>query len=209
MNGEALSASWIEDARSEEYSATMTGNPFLFRESRLLADLLAKGMSTEDARSHIAEGNLFQYRSTKSVPKRVNALARRLGDIPEDVLRFLSQAPLTEARLVNLLMIAVKDRLYREFLLEEIVPAYDAGVTLSPLHIERFLEAKAALSPKVASWKQAARTKLRTVWTSSLTEAGLLDRGLTVHRPVPSPETVDLVRTFFTKPYQVIAGVGS
>jgi hypothetical protein len=204
---------WVRAAEAEDYSATLTGNPFMFREARILLELLLSGATVADARTKITDGNLFQYRSVKSITKRVNALASRLEGVPRTLLDFIRSAPVGEARLVLLIVLAVRDRLFREFLQEVVVPLmYSHDTNLSRAAVDRFFDAKAAVSPKVASWGPQARTKLRTVFVGALTEVGVAlshEREVKVRRPVLSPATRDVVQAWFPPSYQSLIGGSS
>lgn len=204
------SHAWISEAEAQDYSATLTGNPFLFRETKMLLGLLRDGMTVDQAAQQIIEGNLFQYRSAKSLPKRVNALISRFAGVPSEVRTFIVEAPQNDARVVLILVLSVRDRLFREFLQELVLPvAGSHDPTITRAAAERFFEAKAMLSPKVAGWSSEARTKLRTVFVAALVESGLLvlkGREHIVRIPVPAPATRELVRVAFPPYYQLMLG---
>lgn len=204
------SHAWVSETEAQDYSATLTGNPFLFRETKMLLGLLRDGMTVDQAAQQIIDGNLFQYRSAKSLPKRVNALISRFAGVPSEVRTFIVEAPQNEARVVLILVLSVRDRLFREFLQELVLPAagsHDPIITRAAA--ERFFEAKAMISPKVAGWSPEARTKLRTVFMAALVESGLVvlhGRDHVVRLPVLSPETQDVVRRYFPPQYQFLLG---
>ncbi len=88
------SHAWISEGEAQDYSATLTGNPFLFRETKILLGLLHGGTPVDQAAQQIIDGNLFQYRSAKSLPKRVNALISRFAGVPSEVRTFIVEAPI-------------------------------------------------------------------------------------------------------------------
>lgn len=199
---------WVSELEAQDYSATLTGNPFLFRESRMVLELLRQGQSPDAVRAAVVDGNLFQYRSTKSIPKRVNALLARLVGVPEPVAEFIRSAPTHEARLVLLLVLAVRDRLFRDFLQDLVAPLLAShDQKLSKAAVDRFIDRKAEVSPKVASWSLGARTKLRTVFVAALIEAGLArahGRDVFVQTPVLTPATTELIEAWFPPTYCVL-----
>lgn len=201
-------ADWVSAAEAEDYSATLTGNPFLYRETRLVIDLLHQGVGPDGIRSAIIDGNLFQYRSIKSIAKRVNALIARLAGVPIAVSEFVRSAPVNDARLVLLLVLAVRDRLFREFMQEAVAPVLSShDPTLSRAAIGRFFDSKAQVSPKVASWGPSARTKLRTVYVGALAEAGIVltqDRVVRVQRSILTPATSEYINMRFPREYQMM-----
>ena len=207
------SYSWVIQSEADQYSAKMTGNPFMFRETRILCGLIMDGIDREQIVSDVTKKNLFQYRSSKSIPKRVNALLSRLSGVPIQIVQFVSSSPIDEARLVLLLLNAVHDRLFREFLMELVMPlssSYDPK--LSRATIERFFELKTLVSPKVAGWSTKTRTKLRAVYESGLTVVGILkdNKRLTyIQRPVLTPTTNEFISVWFPPEYRMIFQRGS
>lgn len=197
------SSSWpCEEAR--EYSATLTGNPFLFRESRLLLGLMATQADPAALRDQVVAGNLFQYATTKSVPKRVNALLQRLGAVPHDLRDFLCTAPPSEARKGFVLVLAHHDRFFREFMNEVIAPKLrDPDERVTDADIRRYFEAKAEADPRVAGWGEAATKKLKSVITAALVEAGLLDnrKDRRVRRAILDHDTRDVLLKHFPSHY--------
>lgn len=201
---------WVSGAEADQYSAALTGNPLLFHESRIVAGLLESDLKPEDLRHQIIDQNLFGYRSTKSVPKRVSTLTRRLEPIPAEVRTFIATAPPGEARKVLLLVLAVRDRLFREFVQEYVVPKFvfhDEEVT--DFDFRRFFEIKGEADPRVADRADTVKKKLKAVISAALAGAGLLStrKPRRVIKPALDPETAELVRTFFPPEYCRILGV--
>lgn len=175
-----------------EYSASLTGNPFLFFETRIIAAKISEGCDTKSLSKVAMDQNLFQYKTTKSIPKRVNSILRRLDGLDRSVLELLASGPVLDAKAANLLVIAHSDRLFAEFL-EQVVreKAHLGDATISDGDMKRFFEAKAETSSDVAGWGEMATKKLQQVYINILVGAGILNNRKQRHiqRPLLSPET--------------------
>ena len=68
------------------YIASLTREPFLFYEMRTTAKLLTSGLSDEDAVGQIAEENLFQYPTEKSITRMAKAGVKRLQAMEDAAL---------------------------------------------------------------------------------------------------------------------------
>jgi len=161
---------------SADYSATLSGNPFLFFEAKTVASMILNGKSQDLILKSIFEENLFQYKTTKSIPKRVNTIFRRLDGLDPKILERLVSGSVEEGKLIVLLIIARSDRLFREFLREIYCEKIQLrGETLTEGDLNRFFNAKAELSPKIASWTTPAIKKLKQVYLNILVGSGLLN----------------------------------
>lgn len=61
---------------SYPYIASLTREPFLFYEMRSTAKLMSEGLSDEAIVAEIAEQNLFQYPTEKSITRMAKACMR-------------------------------------------------------------------------------------------------------------------------------------
>ena len=195
---------WLLEAEDNTYSARMTGNPFLFPETRVLLAACHQGISDDSLVQHILDTNAFQYRSSKSISKRVRGLLVRYTPVPLDIRTFISEAPASEARKIALLVLAVRDRLLREFLEDVVVEKMrfpDPQVTF--LDFKKFFLRKAEVDDDVANWTDGALNKLRSVYTGTLTDVGIFSnlRERMVRPVILEPETRELVIHRFTPKY--------
>lgn len=193
-----------------QYSATLTGNPFLFFETRLIAGCILQGQDKQAIASAVLQENLFQYRSTKSIQKRVNAILRRLEDLDKSILERLTTDATENGKLIVLLIIARSDLLFREFLVEVVQEKLRGSAErLSDGDLNRFFETKAEISPIVAGWTESAVKKLRQIYVNIMINSGLLkdraDRRL--QRPIIDDDFKRiLIRVFGSDLVRTIGG---
>jgi hypothetical protein len=173
-----------------EYSARLTGNPFLFYEMKTVAGLIMGGLSRKDIIKKVREENLFQYKTTKSITKRLNAVLLRLEVLDDPILNLLVNASSETGKLIDLYCILKTDRLFYEFMQEEFRTKY----LLHQDRLERvdfvsFFAHKAEQSVIVAGWRDYTITKLIQVYVRILLDAGLIndEKKLIITTPVMEP----------------------
>lgn len=160
----------------QEYRAQLTGEPFLLYELRTVAALLADGLSVSEASQRILSENLFQYKNSKSAPKRLRAALRRIDALSGEAVDLLAKGSSLEARLIAFYALLKTDRMLREFMAE----VYREKRSIRSLRLEdsdvrSFFNGKAEQDATVRSWTPVTFAKLRQVYVRVLYEAGFLD----------------------------------
>jgi len=160
----------------QEYSANLTGEPFLYFELKQVAGLILAGLSTAEIRTKVFTENLFQYDTNKSTDKILRATLKRVAFLDNTLLKLLVQGSLPTSKLVALISIMKTNRLFFEFMEEvycEKVRIREKGLELRDFRI--FFHNKAEQSPKVAAWQEYTLKKLSQVYSKILFEAGLIN----------------------------------
>lgn len=167
-----------------EYSAIMTGEPYLLFEFRQVAKLRLMGLSNIEIRERVRQENLFQYKTNKSVDRTLTAVLRRLDILDDTLVALCVEGSLGTSRLVTLYGVAKTNLLFFEFLEEVFREKWLLGnelLTMKDLRI--FFASKQQQSEKVASWSDKTVAKLSQVYLRTLQEAGLV----TLDQPVMPP----------------------
>lgn len=162
-------------SEEQPYSSTLTGNSFLFTETRIVAAMICEGLDAESIAVKVQSDNMFQYGSNKRLKVRANAILKRLDGLDAELLQRLATGPVDEAKIIAMLAIARSDRLFREFIVEVIadkVKGWDR--TLTDAEVSRFFNGKAEASLKISSWTDSVSKKLREVHLSILTNSGMI-----------------------------------
>ncbi|MBN2327415.1 MAG: DUF1819 family protein [Candidatus Omnitrophica bacterium] len=185
---------------SKKYCASLTGNPFLFFETRVTAKLLLGGIVKKEILADIIQSNLFQYKNTKSIPKRFNAIYKRISALDSSLLETLADGSLEEAKIINLLAVARSDRLFREFIAETINdPLNRYKKNLTRLDFERFFKFKRETIPEVQKWSDQTIQRLIQVYIQMLVQSGFLDnrKNKTIQRFLTSHEFKEILERSF------------
>ena len=159
-----------------EYTAIMTGEPFLYFELRQIARLKYGGLSLEEIRRKVYEENTFQYKTNKSVGRVLAAVIRRLNVLDDTLLHFCVNGSKDTSRLVALYGVAKTNLLFFEFLEEVYREKRILGdEALTSKDMRTFFTNKKQESDKVASWSELTIRKLSSVYQRVAHEAGLID----------------------------------
>lgn len=158
-----------------KYSSTLTGEPFLFYESRQVARLKLTGRNDQQIREEIKTQNLFQYATEKSLTKRITAVQKRVDTLDETLLRFLAEKPSATAKVINLYAIMKTNRLMLDFMVEVIGEKFEQGdLILEKKDLNEFFAAKKEQQENVARWSDETVAKLKQVLKRIVFETGIL-----------------------------------
>ena len=171
---------------SEKYSAKLTGNPFLYTEIKEAAKLIQSGLSEKEIRIKAVEENIFNYKTIKSVPKRLHAIFERLNSIDDKLSEMLAKSPNEVGRLINLYGIMKTDTLFLEFMEEVVLECYkNHQVKLINSDILRFFDNKSEQDQIVKNFSESTLKKLKQVYINILIGAGYIKDKKTLEISVP------------------------
>ena len=155
------------------YSADLTAGSLKIRESRIIADLLLKGVSDDEFRNLIVVKNILQMRSPSSAVRLAKLIRSRLIKMNSDhwvMVRDGDQSLASQA----LLVAAVKhSALLRDFLNLALRTEYRLLHTqLLPAVWSQFLVECESRSHLVSQWSESTRKRLRSSVFQILSQAG-------------------------------------
>lgn len=181
------------------YKANFTKGGLMVPESRLVADLLLRGIDSAGWRQAIEVDNALAKRSPTTASTKAVLIRARLRTMTQDLWRLVRDgskpvatqavfaATITYSPLVGDFMDLVVRDLYRRF--EE---------TLKPQHWDRYVEDCRSRDPGMPEWTAATLEKLRTRAYGMLTEAGYLSdsRTRTLRPLIMAPEVMQYLKEF-------------
>jgi hypothetical protein len=158
----------------KSYSASLTGEPLQFFESKVVAGLMLNGLSYSEIKQKVYDENLFNYKTKKSIYKRVASVYRRLKNLETDLLGVIAEGG-EDSRMMVLFSIMLSNRLFFDFMTEVIRKKFfELDYTLEKRDVMKFFDIKREESENVSSWKEYTFHKLRQVMLNILKEAYLL-----------------------------------
>ncbi len=158
-----------------KYSAALTGEPFLFYESRQVARLKLSGRNPQQIREEIKNQNLFQYANEKRLNIRITAVQKRIDTLDGPLLRFLAGKPAATAKIINLYAIMNTNKLMLDFMIEVIGEKFEQGnLILEKKDLNEFFAAKREQQENVARWSDETVAKLKRVLPRIIFEAGIM-----------------------------------
>lgn len=158
-----------------KYSGSLTGEPIMLHETRLVAKKLLDGQSEQEIKEELVESNEFGYKTKKSIPKRLSAIFRRLKKLDNNLLKIIVDDLSGDGKVLVVYAIALENRLFSELISENIsqrllIRDYEYPKT----QILKFINDKADLNEKVGSFREYTRYRLSISMFNILKEAGII-----------------------------------
>ena len=159
----------------EDYSARLTAEPFLYNETKIIAQYLLDGISPEELKRKNIEENLIKYKSTKSIVRVNSPIFRRLNVMDREMLDEFAHTDIETSKYILLYTIMKTDRLVRDFVVE----VYKDKLLMRKDYIEKFdidnwYEEKCILSKTLRERTESTATKLKQVIMKILQDSGLV-----------------------------------
>ena len=159
----------------EDYSAKLTGEPFLYNETKIIGEYLLIGEEEQELKKRNIEENLIKLKKIGSV-KRTNApIFRRLNVMDKEMLKEFIYSDITTSKCILLYAIMKTDRLVRDFVIE----VYKDKLYMRKDYIEKFdidnwYEEKCILSSALKEKSEATSAKLKQVIMKIMQDSGLV-----------------------------------
>ena len=158
------------------YSGKLTGESFLLYELKIVAKLKKEGYTDKEIRKRVLEENLFQYKFTSSISRRLTPLIQRINLLDEKLIDRLIEDPLGDGIVINLYSIMKNDRLFFEFMNEVMREKLKSNTeVLEKKDINIFIETKIEQNEGIASWSDSTVNKIKQVIKKILMEAKVIE----------------------------------
>ena len=159
----------------EDYSAKLTAEPFLYNETKIIAQYLLDGISPEELKRKNVEENLIKYKSSKSVVRVNSPIFRRLNVMDSEMLDEFVHTDIETSKYILLYTIMKTDRLVRDFVVE----VYKDKLLMRKDYIEKFdidnwYEEKCILSNTLRERTESTAAILKQVIMKILQDSGLV-----------------------------------
>lgn len=165
---------------NRKYSGKLTGESFLLCEFKVIAKLKSKGYTDKEIRKMVLEENLFQYKVTSSISRRLTPLMQRINILDEKLINRLIEDPLGDGIVINLYSIMKNDRLFFEFMNEVMKEKLKSNnEVLEKKDINIFIETKIEQNEDIASWSDSTINKIKQVINKILMEAKVVENNKT------------------------------
>lgn len=159
----------------EDYSAKLTGEPFMYNETKTIGKYLLDGYDEQELRRKNLEENLIKHKKLGSV-KRVNSpIFRRLKAMDKEMLEEFVCSDVETSKYILLYAIMKTDKLVRDFVIE----VYKDKLYMRNEYIEKFdinnwYEEKCILSNTLRERSESTSAKLKQVIMKILQDSGLV-----------------------------------
>jgi hypothetical protein len=158
-----------------KYSGSLTGEPIMLHETRLVAKKLLDGQSEQEIKEELIESNEFGYKTKKSIPKRLSAIFRRLKKLDNDLLRIIVEDLSGDGKVIVVYAIALENRLFGELISEIISKRLVIKDFEFPrTEIFNFITNKGELNEQIGSFKDYTKYRLSLSMFNILKKAGII-----------------------------------
>ncbi|MEG0266740.1 MAG: DUF1819 family protein [Bacilli bacterium] len=159
----------------EDYSAKLTGEPFLYNETMIIARLILDGENPVALKKRNKEENLIKHKTIKSVERTNVPIFRRLGAMDNSTLNVFVTSDLETSKYTLLYAIMKTDILVLDFIKE----VYKDKLMMRKDYIEKFdvdnwYEEKCILSKSLREKTEKTSAKLKQVLMKILIDSGLV-----------------------------------
>ena len=159
----------------EDYSAKLTAEPFLYRETKIIAEYLQQGFEASELKKKNIEENLIQYKSQTAILRVNSPIFRRLNVFNDEMLYEFVNGDLYTSRMLLVYSIMKTDRLVCDFITE----LYKEKILLMKDIIEQmevinWFDRKFAESTNLSKISEKTQYKLRQVLMKILVDSGLV-----------------------------------
>ncbi len=159
----------------EDYSAKLTAEPFLYNETKIIADYLLQGYMPDELKKKNVEENLIHHKKEGSIVRTNSPIFRRLGVMDNEMLDEFIHSDIETSKYILLYAIMKTDKLVRDFVVE----VYKDKLMMKKEYIEKFdidnwYEEKCILSQTLRERTQNTTAKLKQVIMKIMQDSGLV-----------------------------------
>lgn len=159
----------------EKYSSGLVSESFWFIEFKKIIKLRNDGKSWDDIRDLCLNDNLLGIPKEYRARRIYGYLKNRVDVIDEGLINIFINADLTTQKIINIIAIAKKNRLFFEFLYEVYREKVLLGaIELTDSDINIFFKNKQEQDEDISKWTDVTLKRLRSTYMNFLTDAGFL-----------------------------------
>ncbi len=170
------------------YSAGLVSQSFWFAETKKVIKLINDGKSEEEIKKLCIEENLFGAAKEYRAKRIYRYIRNRISKLDKTLIALFCSSDLATQKLINLIAVLRLDRLFFEFMFEVYREKNILGIPIiEAADVNIFFKNKEVQNEDIASWKDATKRRLRSIYFNYLTEARLLtdaDKKKTITPPI-------------------------
>ena len=159
----------------EKYSSGLVSESFWFIEFKKIIKLRNDGKSWDDIRDLCLNDNLLGISKEYRARRIYGYLKNRVDVLDEGLMNIFINADLATQKIINIIAIAKKNRLFFEFLYEVYREKVILGaVELTDSDISIFFKNKQEQDEDISKWTDVTLKRLSSTYMNFLTDAGFL-----------------------------------
>lgn len=159
----------------EDYSAKLTGEPFMYNETKTIATYILEGHDVNTLKARNIEENLIKHKTVGSIKRANSPIFRRLSIMDKEMMSDFVYTDIENSKYILLYAIMKTDKLVRDFIIE----IYKDKLFMKSEYIEKFeidnwYEEKCILSQTLKERNESTSAKLKQVIMKILQDSGLV-----------------------------------
>jgi len=159
----------------EKYSSGLVSESFWFVEFKKITKLKYDGKSWDDIRDLCLNNNLLGISKEYRARRIYGYLKNRVDTLDEGLINIFINTDLTTQKVINIIAIAKKNRLFYEFLYELYREKVILGaIALTDSDINIFFKNKQEQDEDISKWSDVTLKRLSSTYMNFLTDAGFL-----------------------------------
>ena len=167
----------------EDYNGRLTGEPFLYVESKIIAEYMLEGYTAEELKIKNIEENLIKHKTVGSIKRTNSPVFRRLGALDNELLKEFVYADLETSKYILLYSIMKTDRLVRDFIFEVYKDKlYMRRDFIDNYDIETWYEEKRAMSKVLNERSDSTSYKMKQVLMKIVQDSGLVRKEKNIYK---------------------------
>jgi len=180
--------------KKNNYKSTIKSRPFLFRETKKVAELINKGFKEFEIKELAKTDNIFQVNTETRRSEIASIVLQRLRAIDDPLIDKIVSGDIETSKQIVIYSIMKTDKLFFEFMYEvfrEKIILQDFILQDKDFNI--FFNRKKEQSERVASWDDYTFYKLKQVYIRILFEAGFVKdpkKDRVISKPILEEEVV-------------------
>lgn len=184
---------------TKKYTTTLNTRPFLYQETKMIAELIDQGLDDESIKEIVINENIFQLNNESRRLNFLNVIKKRLAAMDAYLLDKFITVDSTTSKVILLYAILKKDDLFYEWMREVV---WDKWLTLdtevTKINTTSFIEKKVEQNDTVAKWKIQTRDRLANAYHQTLVDAeyaGYSDAKIILQRPIISSQVEQYLKS--------------
>lgn len=159
---------------NRKYLTTLTTRPFLYAETKRVAELLDRGMDSKEIVETVLEENIFQLASKDRAERFCSEILKRLNLLDDYLFRHFLKADTQTSKAILLYALLKRDRLFSEWMREVV---WDKFLIMDWIYRKQetksFINRKSEQDETINSWIETTKNTLMSVYHQILVEVGM------------------------------------
>lgn len=157
------------------YSAGLVSQSFWFVEIKKIIKLINGGTAEEEIKKICINENLFGAMKEYRAKRIYGYIWNRTKKLDKAMIELFCSSDIATQKVINLISILKSDRLFLEFMFEVYREKNILGVNvIEDSDVNIFFKNKEIQSEDVATWSDATKRRLRSIYINYLTDSNLL-----------------------------------